>query len=171
LEFIMLRRFAVVVVVLLAAPAFAESRWGLTWRASESCIGPGELAQAVEAQLKRPLFAKDPQVRVEGSLQAGTAPRWRARFSLVTAAGEVLGTREIDADETDCRALDKRLVLAMALAIEPELNRAPSPERAPVHDAPVLPPGSVQVHLDSDNREARLLRLAGTSYGTGVSGG
>jgi hypothetical protein len=176
----------VLLVVLLSSPAAAQTRWGLTWRAPDGCIGPGDLAQGVEEKLGRSLFAKDPQYRVEGNLARGTATRWKARFTLVSAAGEVLGTRELTADDADCRALDQRLTLAVALTIEPELQRplavpTPAPSPAPAARAPLAmtqatsfepvfaPRGSALVHIDSDSKEVRLLRYAGTSYGTGYS--
>lgn len=175
-----MNRVVVGLVVLLAVPALAQTRWGLTWRAPEACIGPGDLAQAVEERLGQPVFAKDPQYRIEGSLQAGASPKWKARFTLVSAAGEVLGTRELTADDADCRALDKRIALAVALTIEPELRKPaqstppPSSGRAPLATAeptreepPPLPRNSVFVHMDSESRDVRLLRFGGTSYGTG----
>lgn len=168
-------------LVLLASPALAQSRWGLTWRAPEGCIGAGDLAQAVEEKLGKSIFAKDPQYRVEGSLQPGSTTKWKARLTLVSAAGEVLGTRELTAEDADCRALDKRIALAVALTIEPELQRsvpAPAPAasaRAPLAVAreeqaqePALPPrGSAFVHIETESREVRLLRFGGTSYGSG----
>lgn len=170
----------IALLILLASPALAQSRWGLTWRAPENCIGAGDLAQAVEEKLGRPLFAKDPQYRVEGSLQPGTTSKWKARFTLVSAAGEVLGTRELTADDADCRALDKKIALAVALTIEPELQRPAQPparERAPLAlvgaatpaEPPAPPRGSVFVHLETESREVRLLRFGGTSYGSGYS--
>lgn len=171
-----------VLLALVAFPALAQSRWGLTWRAPDGCIGAADLAQAVEEKLGKSLFAKDPQYRVEGNLQPGSTTKWKARFTLVSAAGEVLGTRELTADDADCRALDKRIALAVALTIEPELQRpvpAPSPasSRAPLAtlveaqpEEPVLPPrGSAYVHIETDSREVRLLRYGGTSYGSGYS--
>lgn len=173
-----MRRLAL--VVLLASPALAQSRWGLTWRSPDGCIGAGELAQAVEEKVGRPLFARDPQHRVEGNLQPGSRTKWRARFSLVSAAGEVLDSRELTADDADCRALDERLAQAVALTIEPELQRrapAPTSARGPLVGAveaqpeePAPPPrGAAYVHIETDSREVRLLRFGGTTYGSAYS--
>lgn len=152
-------------VIASTSVAATEARWGLTWKAPEGCIGPGDLAQAVEEKLGRSIFAKDPQFRVEGRLQEGTSPRWKARLTLVSAAGEVLGTRELTADDADCRALDKKLALVMALTIEPQLERKAQPMML-TSEAEPLPKNASVVHIDSDSRDVRLLRYLGTSYGS-----
>lgn len=149
-----------------SAAAATDARWGLTWRAPEGCIGPGDLAQAVEERLGRSIFARDPQFRVEGNLQQGTSPRWKARLTLVSAAGEVLGTRELTADDPDCRALDKKLTLVMALTIEPQLERKAPLVQAGEGGPPPMPKDAALVHIDTDSRDVRLLRYAGTSYGS-----
>jgi hypothetical protein len=166
-------RLVTVVCLVLASTAAAatDARWGLTWRAPEGCIGPGDLAQAVEEKLGRSIFAKDPQFRVEGNLQQGTAPRWKARLTLVSAAGEVLGTRELTADDADCRALDKKLTLVMALTIEPQLERKAQPMMMTAEGGPPpMPKDASLVHIDTDSRDVRLLRYAGTSYGSAYTG-
>lgn len=154
-------------LITTTAAAATEARWGLTWKAPEACIGAGDLAQAVEEKLGRSIFGKDPEYRVEGRLQEGTAPRWKARLTLVSAAGEVLGTRELTADDADCRALDKKLALVMALTIEPQLDHKPRP--APMtaeRESPPVPRNAALVHLETDSRDVRLLRYLGTSYGS-----
>ncbi|MBL8935463.1 MAG: hypothetical protein JNM69_12985 [Archangium sp.] len=157
-------------VITSTAAAATDARWGLTWKAPEGCIGPGDLAQAVEEKLGRSIFAKDPQFRVEGRLQEGTSPRWKARLTLVSAAGEVLGTRELTADDADCRALDKKLALVMALTIEPQLERKAPLVMTGEAGPPPMPKDAALVHIDSDSRDVRLLRYAGTSYGSAYTG-
>lgn len=147
-----------------------EARWGLRWRAPDECLGPAELAQSVEEILARPTFGKDAQFRVEGTLLQGTSPRWKARLTLVSAAGDVLGTRELTSEEPDCHSLDKKLAMAVALTIEPNLKApvvSPPPAPAAANDRAK---GSAFVHIDSPSREVRLLRFGGVSsavtYGT-----
>ena len=89
-------------------------------------------------------------------------------MTLVSSAGEVLGTRELTGDDADCRALDGRIALAMSLTIEPQLQRK-APESKPqlMLTGSALPKDAAFLHMTSDSRDVRLLRYGGTAYGTG----
>ena len=145
----------------------------MKWKAPDACIGAADLAQAVEQRLGRPIFGSEPEYRVEGTMVEGTSPRWKARMTLVSSVGEVLGTRELSGDDADCRALDGRIALAMSLTIEPQLQRkAPTtnPELRVTElrvTGSAMPKDAAFLHMDSDSRDARLLRYGGTACGTG----
>ena len=66
--------------------------------------------------------------RAEVLIDAHVAPLARgfgARITLSNARGEVLGTRELESAEPACRALDEKLVLVMAMLLDPEAALAP----------------------------------------------
>lgn len=90
---------------------------------AEACIGPRELAEAVERRLGRPVFvsAARADVTVEGRVERVEDPAgWRAVIVLSDADGEVLGEREIAAEGEDCAALVDPLVLVVAVMIDPD---------------------------------------------------
>lgn len=161
----------VTLLTLISLPAFAaDARWGLRWRAPESCISAADLSARVQDRLGRPVFALNPDFRIDGVLEAGTSPRWKARLTVVSAAGDVMGTREVVGDDADCRALDARLAFIVATTIDAKVSAPPEPVAKPAAPAPVAPrvtrtPGTVWVELESDDTEATLYRHVGTSYG------
>lgn len=164
-----MRRLALPILLVATSSLAADARWGLKWKAPDACIGAADLAQVVERRLGQAIFGADPQYRVEGTMVEGTSPRWKARITLVSSAGEVLGTRELTGDDADCRALDGRIALAMSLTIEPQLQRRPKPTSAApmlAAESPRVPKDAVLLHLDTESRDVRLLRFGGTSYGT-----
>jgi hypothetical protein len=122
---------------LLTTTAFAEQRWGLTWRAADGCIQAAELAERVERRLGRPVFGAEPDLRIDGYLVAaeGTPKnaKWRARLTLVDAHGTVQGSRDVTSPEASCRGIDDSLVLVVAVMIDPSAALTPfaSPEPPP----------------------------------------
>ncbi len=160
-------RLLMTAAVLVACPSMAQTRWGLKWVAPQECLGPADLAELVEQKLGHPVFGSDPQFRVEGRVQKGTAPLWKARVTVLTSAGEVVGTRDVASDEADCRQLDGRIVLLVALSINPT---ATPPTAAAAVEEPT-PAGSVFLHIDTPSKEVRLNRYLGTSTGTGYGRG
>jgi len=168
--------FLASVALLGSSTAWGESRWGLKWRAPDACISPADLAQLAEQELGRQVFGPSPDFKIDGTMQEGTSPRWKARLTVVSADGEVMGSRELTSDDADCRSLDKMLALTIAISIEPERE---APSRSPVVASktpstetpakPEPPPHSVFVHIDADDKEVRLQRLLGTSTGQGYT--
>jgi hypothetical protein len=172
-------RSTLIILLLTAVPASAaESRWGLRWRAPDECIGPADLAAKVEQRLGRSVFGgTNPDFRVDGVVEAqAQAPKWKARVTVVSAAGDVLGSREVTGNES-CRALDERLAFVVAVSIDPTVGvgePAPATPLAVAPTAPVAPPkeaprqrapGAVWVELETDNPRVTLFRHVGTSYG------
>lgn len=165
-------RLFVTLLTLVAVPSFsADARWGLRWRAPDDCISAADLSAKVQERLGRPVFALNPDFRVDGVMEASTSPRWKARLTVVSAAGEVMGTREVTGDETDCRALDGRLAFIVAMSIDSKVSEKAPPPPPAVAPAPPRPrvevgKGAVWVELESDDPEATLYRHVGTTYGT-----
>jgi hypothetical protein len=179
-------RCTLVLLALCAVPSSAsaaETRWGLRWRAPDECISAADLAARVEQRLGRSVFGVNPDFRVDGVLeQQKQAPKWKARVTVVSAAGDVLGSREVTGDE-GCRALDDRIAFIVAVSIEPGLGLGleakpepppPAPPLvAPTPAAPTVPTpaprrrsnDAVWVELETDNPRVTLFRHVGTSYG------
>jgi hypothetical protein len=139
-------RCVVVVSLLASGPVFAgprpESRWGLRWNAAEGCIQAAPLARAVEERLGRTVFGPEPEFLVDGVLERGRPSGWKAKLSLVDARGNVLGSREVSTREEACPAIEPRLLLVMALMIDPSAALAgPSPgSPEPASPPPANPP-------------------------------
>lgn len=135
--------FGVVAWVCAAAgPGIAHAQGrrvvaSLDWRrgtGGDTCISTAELARLVEAVLERHVWtAQTPDARVRGDV-ARIGGEWLARISLLRADGTVIGTREVRASGTDCRALDTGLGLVVALMID--LPRDHSSLRIPVSRGP-----------------------------------
>jgi hypothetical protein len=141
-----LSRCGVMLLLLGSGPVLAgprpESRWGLRWNADAGCIQAGPLARAVEERLGRTVFGPEPEFLVDGVLERASPSGWKARLSLVDARGTVLGSREVSTGEEACPAIEPRLLLVMALMIDPSAALVgPAPEgRPPEPPEPVSPP-------------------------------
>ena len=140
-------RLFVTLFILVAVPSFADARWGLRWRAPDECISAADLSAKVQERLGRPVFALNPDFRVDGVMEAGTSPRWKARLTVVSAAGEVMGTREVTGDEADCRALDGRLAFIVAMSIDSKVSEKAAPPPPP--PVAIVPP---QARVDVGKR-------------------
>lgn len=127
---------ALTTLLLLSAPASAAT-WGLRWSAPPGCIDAPALERAVEARLGKSVFGFSPDLRITGTLAQGEKPKWRANLALLDASDLLAGAREIESDAADCHALDEKLVLVIAVMIEPELLTQPRP---PKTQAPLPPP-------------------------------
>ncbi|MFO0725198.1 MAG: hypothetical protein U1E65_15560 [Myxococcota bacterium] len=100
---------------------------------TEQCIGGPELARAIEERLGRPVFV--PVSRAGLAIEGRIEPKkqgFRAVLTIADAGGAQLGTRELATTSTDCRALDRTLVLVAALLIDPEAMSEPAPSPSPV---------------------------------------
>ncbi len=95
---------------------------------AEACIGPRELGASVEELLGRRVLAPAGQAdrQIEG--RVGARPGgWRVTLRLANAQGAFLARRELAADGPDCRALDEKLKLTLALLTSPGADSAPLP--------------------------------------------
>ena len=120
---------------------------------AEGCTSAGALARAIDARLGRPAIALPTRAElfVEGRIEPGPeGSGFRVAFVMTDAAGALVGTREIESDEVDCRALDESIALVASLMIDPDAPlraeatpvAAPEPAPAPepqVETATVLP--------------------------------
>jgi len=81
------------------------------------------MATLVE-QLLGPVFAApaEAELAAEVHLRVAATGGWEALVTISDAAGHVLGRRELRIDAEDCRALERPLLLVIALAIDPELG-------------------------------------------------
>jgi hypothetical protein len=114
------------IVQLGVAEAQSEVRRGpaLNWvrlPGAESCITAAELAQRVEERLERRVFvlAQDAELAFDGYVQPRAAGGFTAHLAVANARGEVLGARDIESTDADCRKLDDALVLIAALTLFP----------------------------------------------------
>jgi len=124
------------------APPRAAKTSSLSWtrlEGAESCIGARELALAVERLLGRAVFVSTAkaELSVEGRVEARDGGAWHAVIVVADEQGQVLGTRELDSAEPDCRSLDDPVALAIALMIDPDAALAPTP---PASGPPAPPP-------------------------------
>lgn len=88
---------------------------------AESCIASQGLASLLE-QWVGPVFvaAGEGEFAVEALVRRDGSHGWKARVAISDAGGGVLGARELKVRDASCRALDRPLVLVIALAIDPE---------------------------------------------------
>lgn len=122
----------------LPVAAAAQTPTALSWvrgPGAESCIGPQELAHAVERHVGPVLVAApDGKLNVEGRVDRAKG-RYAARIVISNAAGEVLGVRELESDGDNCRTLDRQLAFVIAVAIDPDAAIAELPgEFTPTDD-------------------------------------
>jgi len=102
---------------------------------SEACIGPQELARAVEARIGRAVFAS--AARAELAVEGHVAPSeegFEATLSVSRADGSIVGTRHLGPVAT-CRELDEPLAVVIALLLDPD-GPDPPPEQDPAPAAP-----------------------------------
>jgi hypothetical protein len=133
--------FTTLLLTLSLAQAPTDT-WGLTWNAPHGCIRSAELGERIERRLGRSLFGARPSNHIDGHA-ALEGKDWKARLTLVDAKGTLLGSRELVSSESDCRALDDRLVLIAVLMIQPAIEAAEAQKAKPVDtrvDAPVVAP-------------------------------
>lgn len=117
-----------------------------------SCIGKAELQRAVEARLGRPLASGPVARAADGTTESrridvrlfprpspGSGVGFGAVVSL-SGDGKLLGSRELGLDEANCRAFDRVLALAVALAIDPDAVRRSA---RPTLTTPAAPPPNV----------------------------
>jgi hypothetical protein len=89
---------------------------------AESCIGPTELAQRIEARLGRAVFepAGTAEFALEGHIQPSANGGYEVLLALNDAKGQQLGVRELSSQVSDCRQLDDAVTLVIAVTLYPE---------------------------------------------------
>src|SRR5664279_1730649 len=94
---------------------------------ASTCIGDRELAAAVTARLGNAGAHGQTKLVIAGEI-APSGSGWTAAIHTADEHGVVLGQRDLHEPAADCRALDDKLVLVLALIIDPELlDEAPAP--------------------------------------------
>ncbi len=156
---------------LVSGVALAQPRWELNWRSPESCLPAAELSAGVEKQLGRSVFAENPELVLDGALETGSAPKWKAHLVVKTPAGVTLSEKDVSGDDENCRALDSRLVFAAAMLVENQATAPVAPPSPPmVATPPAKPraapaPNSVWVEIEGDKPGITLTRHVGTAFG------
>lgn len=149
----------------ISARAEAAPRKGLriTWArgtGAERCVGALGLQEDVKSRLGYDAFALPGELAVEGTVTRG--PRgFRAEITVRDGEQRVLGTRQLESREADCRSLGEAVAVAITVAIDPEATGQPrstddaqllaamsaEPTPPPVAPPPPAPPApSVRGH-------------------------
>ncbi|HVJ14747.1 MAG TPA: hypothetical protein VM686_04875 [Polyangiaceae bacterium] len=117
-----------------SSKAFADAATSLDWQAPPECARMSEVAAAVSQQLGRPAFgarSDDVELVVRVSIAVQPSGRYLARITLATPEHELLGERDIESDNRQCRSLDEALAVTLAImlsATQEELrSREPPP--------------------------------------------
>lgn len=169
--------------LLVARPAAAEEPRvaALSWirmPGAEACATPPDVAQAVEQRLERRVFVSptDAELWVEGRVEH-TETGWQAVIGMMDADGAEIGTRTIEVDDPDCRALDASVALVVSAMIDPEaaLRASATPEtQAAAEAAPEPPAESAEVlerPLSDCPEPAPEPRAPPARWGLGIVGG
>ncbi|WP_437479392.1 hypothetical protein WME75_33415 [Sorangium sp. So ce1014] len=107
-----------------AGPRTSSLAW-VRMPGAESCVDARTLALAVERRLGRVAFVPPTlgEVAIEGWIERSQeAGVWRAAIRVFGAGGMAIGSREIEADQVDCRAIDDQLELVIALLVDPDAS-------------------------------------------------
>jgi hypothetical protein len=128
------------------------------WRrgpGAEPCPGEAELGRRIAARLGRDPFADDAQRSVEARVERKGA-RWLAEVRVLDRDGHPIARREpLESTADDCTALADVVVLAVALAIDPEAAFA-----APAPAPPALPPAPQSVPASCPPRDCPVQQCA-----------
>lgn len=133
----------------LAAPAAHELHW-TRGPGAEQCIDQASLGAAVEVRLGRPLHAGDGPIDrvIEGRVDPIATGGYRVRISVEDDQRASVGERELVDPSADCRDLDDKLVLVIALIVDPDRGAGlpgsptpppPTPEPAAATPAKQVP--------------------------------
>lgn len=113
-----------------ALAAEEPSTFRLSWvrgDGAESCPAARDLTLAVEARLGRDPFAESAREAIEASVTRSGATHWQVQVRVRDAEGKAIGTRDLDTEASDCRAIADAIALAVALAIDPNAALGPVP--------------------------------------------
>lgn len=135
---------------------------------ADTCIGDRELAAAVTARLgDGPAHGKTKLV-IDGEI-APSDSGWTAAIHTTDEHGVALGQRDLHEPAADCRTLDDKLVLVIALIIDPELlDEAPAPPAALERVAVIAPKRSWHVGASVAVLASRGM-LPGFGFGTAIA--
>ncbi len=118
-----------------APPPIVVRDVALRWTSASGCIGDRELADAVTARLGRADHPGRASIVIDGSI-APSETGWTASIRTSDEHGAVLGQRDLHEPAANCREIDDKLVLVLALIIDPELFEEPAQTPTP----PTPPP-------------------------------
>ncbi|WP_437307147.1 hypothetical protein [Sorangium sp. So ce388] len=105
-----------------AGPRTSSLAW-VRMPGAEACVDARTLALAVERRLGRVAFVPPTlgEMAIEGRIERSQGGGvWRATIRVFGAGGTAIGSREIEADQVDCRAIDDQLELVIALLVDPD---------------------------------------------------
>ncbi len=159
-----------IVSIFVASSARAEAPQKpvrLVWirgERTETCVAPDVLEHRVEARLGRSVFSASAPRAIEGVVQH-EGEHWIAHLYVRDERGALEGSRDLANDGPDCAPLEDAVVLAIALAIDPESALrppdptvsftplpnpppAPEPSSPPPSQTPPPPPVSPPVPLE-----------------------
>jgi hypothetical protein len=150
----MFRRYAVVLIALVAPAAHAETtqnRKGarLSWVrgiGAERCVGTIGLEEDVKTRLGYSPFALKSELLIEGAIVRQSSG-FRAELVVRDAQGEILGTRALASRGSDCRSLGEAVAVAITVAINPDAleTRAATVEEVPPEPPSPPPPAPPSV--------------------------
>lgn len=131
-------------LALATPPRTASLSWSRV-NGSEACVGASELSVLVEQVLGRTVFVSpsSADLSVEGHIEPHRGG-FRAVIAMADRTGEILGTRELSTEKTDCRSIDESVTLALALMIDPNATLQPKFAATP-EQARELAPNTVYV--------------------------
>jgi hypothetical protein len=139
----------------------------LQWARSDgaaTCIGDRELADAVTTRLGgAPDVTGAIRLQIDGEIAPLPTGGWHATIATRDDRGAQLGERELHETSADCHAIDDKLVLVIALIVDPSLLDAPSLP-------PAVPPPVVTQPVATVTRVAAPARSEPWRFGGGVAG-
>ena len=129
------------------AKAEANEAFTLAWvrhKSALQCPNQAELRKRVAKRLGRDPFGAEGDHHIEGSVRQ-KKDRLVAELTVRDSSGRPKGTRALDSDELDCRALIDAVTLAVSLAVDPQAALAPSrAKKKPIGPLPPPPMPSKQ---------------------------
>jgi len=159
-------------IIWMSQPLLVGHDVALRWARGEgatTCIGDQELAAAVTARLGSASDHGRARIVIDGDI-APTGSGWTAAIHTADDHGAVLGQRELHEPTADCRAIDDKLVLVIALIIDPDLlDEAPAPVIATKRVVPIAPREPWHFGAGVAALTSRGM-LPGQSFGTSIAG-
>jgi hypothetical protein len=133
---------------------------------AERCIDTAALADAVTARTRTD-DAPAAELTISGVIEPASDGGWHATIRTTDERGTLLGERELRESSGDCHALDAKLVLVIALILEPDLLDRPVATDEP---APPQPPDRPPTVVERTSARARPWRFSGGLSGLAARG-